>query len=341
MYTSIKIITVVILIVWVKNTAYGKPKLKFLEPKNHELTIYVIPSMYELDWDSPAALYKTVKSCYAKTMHYKTNYLTGHTIVEVNSPKLEKPLLVAQMSSSMKEKRQMIFKEKAGYAIIGAILQGKMETEEEIIHALRVYAKRKKLAFVKYSISDEAFERVIDFISHYSGNQNPDYTPYINYGGAFWPRFKEEGSGCSAFGMTILELVNLLPEEHTKAWQLNNKIPIELIGGKYNNGHKVTIADIKNATTWYEGDGQINVDYVLYSVYNPSIIYNWILEVRNKKSHKYQAVEWNGIPGVHIHAEEIEFDRNEPLFLDRDQPNLFIDIHKQAQTQEKEYVSKR
>ncbi len=314
--------------------------LRVTSSGQHELSIYVIPSMYPLDWESPASLYKSVKKCYAKTIYYKTNYLMGHTIVEVNSPTLEKPVYIAQMSRSMKEKRDMIFKEKVGYAIIGAVLQGKIESEEEIQHAFKVYSKRNKLAFIKYSISDDAFERVMAFINHYSGKENPDYTPYINYGGAFWPRYKEEGSGCSAFGMTVLELVNLLPEAHTQAWQLNNKIPIELIGGRYNQGHKVKTSDIKKADQWYQGKGRINVDYVLYSVYNPSIIFDWIKDNRQANSPDYVPIEHNGVPGLYVDATKTQFDRQEPLFLDRKQPNLFIEVHKKSGVNRVAYVLK-
>lgn len=340
MYTSLKILAVFIVFVLMKDNVYGRSRLKYDNSSIHELSIYVIPSMYPFDWTSPASLYKSVKSCFLKTIHYRTNYLMGHIIVEVKSPSLEKPVYVAQMSSSMKEKREMIFKEKAGFAIIGAVLQGKMETEKEIKHAFKVYAKRKKLAFIKYSISDEAFERVMSFINHYSGKENPNYTPFINYGGAFWPRYKEEGSGCSAFGMTVLELVNLLPEHHTEAWQYNNKIPINLVGGRYNNGHQVTISDIKNATEWYHGAGDINIDYVLYSVYNPSVIFEWVKTVREQDVEGYEAVDWNGVPGVYIRGEDVEFDKNEPLFLDREHPNLFIDVHNQSADKRVEYVLK-
>ncbi|MDD2285474.1 MAG: hypothetical protein PHQ11_08765 [Paludibacter sp.] len=295
---------------------------------SHEFTIYVMPTLYPLNWESPSSLYKTMRRCYFKTIGINDNYLLGHLAVGFNTPLLPEPILIAQTSGELKEKLDLIFKEKVGFAIIGAALQGRIESHDELKHKLDVYAKRNKLAFINYKISESAAKRMIEFITRYSAKMNEYYAPSDFYGGAFWPRYHQEGSGCTAFGMALLDLVNLLPDEHTKAWKLSLKIPMELIGGKFNKGRRVKQSLIRKTDSWYEGEGEPNVDYVTYSVYEPSIMFDWIMDIRSKNGEEYIPVEENGIPGLMFDATKIDFDKNTPFFMERSEPNLFIDHYR-------------
>ncbi|MDD4489931.1 MAG: hypothetical protein PHD30_05450 [Paludibacter sp.] len=296
----------------------------------HEFTVYVMPTLYPLSWESPAALYKTMRRCYFKTIGVKDNYLIGHLAVGFNTPLLPKPLLIAQASAEMKEKLDLIFKEKVGYAIMGAAMQGRIESHDELAHKLDVYAKREKLAFIRYKISESAAKRMIEFIAQYSAKMNKYYAPSDFYGGAFWPRYHQEGAGCSAFGMALLDLVNLLPDEHAKEWVLNVKIPMKLIGGKFNNGEKIKNSTIRKTKSWYTGNGEPNVDYVPYKIYEPSIIFDWIMHVRNSSSTEFVPIEDNGVPGLMYDATTIDFDKHEPIFMERLEPNLFIEHYKKS-----------
>lgn len=289
----------------------------------HELTLYLMPTLHPLDWESPSTLYKSMRSCYIKTIGRPDNYLLGHVAVGLKTSLLSKPLLTAQTSGSLKEKLDLIFKKKVGYAIIGAPLKGRIETEAELQHKLRVYAKRDKLAFVRYQISEKAAQRILDFMKRYSGKMNDKYAPSDFYGGAFWPRFHQEGAGCSAFGVALLDLVNLLQPENDE-WELNVKIPMHLIGGEYNNNKRVKYSTLRSTDKWYEGNGKVNEDYVVYSVYEPSIMFDWVMKKRQEQDGEYNAVEENGVPGVVVDMSNVAFDETEPFFIPRTEPNLFI-----------------
>jgi hypothetical protein len=204
----------------------------------NELTIYVMPTLLPLDWSSPASLHASMKNCYLKTIAQHDNYLLGHIAVKLKSSLLPKPLLIAQTSGSLQEKLDLIFKQKIGFGIMGAALKGRIESEAELNHKLSVYAKRKKLAFITYQINEKAAKRMIDFITQYSQKMNDKYAPCDFYGGAFWPLYKNEGASCSSFGMALLEITNLLPVD-AGAWKLNKNIPIDLIGGEFNNFKKI------------------------------------------------------------------------------------------------------
>lgn len=140
--------------------------------QKNEITLYIMPSMHPLDWSSPSSLYKSMKECYLKTIGLPDNYLLGHMTVRLESPMLDKPLVMAQTSGSVQEKTDLVLKQKVGFGIMGAALTGRIEPEKEIEHKLKVYARREKLAFLKYKISEKAMRRVISFIDQYKQKIN-------------------------------------------------------------------------------------------------------------------------------------------------------------------------
>ena len=292
----------------------------------HEITLYIIPSMHPLDWSSPASLYKSMKECYLKTIGLPDNYLLGHMTVRLESPILERPVIMAQTSGSVQEKTDLVLKQKVGFGIMGAALTGRIETEKEIEHKLEVYAKREKLAFLKYKISEKAMKRILTFIDTYKQKINEKNAACDFYGGAFWPRYKYEGGGCSTFGIALLDLVNALTPD-TEKWKMELNIPSKLIGGEIFDGRKVKNTTIKNTKKWHDGNGKLNEDFVKYLAYEPSIMFNWIIDNKDKNMDGYTFAEENGVPGLIIDKQDATFDENEPLFIERPEPNRFIDAY--------------
>lgn len=290
----------------------------------HEFTIYAIPTIEPLNWENPSALYKTMRNCYFKTISLPDNYLLGHVAVKLSTTLLPEPMLIAMTSASPQEKVDLILKKKVGYGIMGATLQGRLETEAELKHKLGVYAKRNKLAFVTFRINKTAARRMLDFIKRYSEKKNEKNAPCDFYGGSFWPLYTNEGSGCSAFGAALLDAADLLLP-FTDNWKLDVKIPTSIIGGEYNNGKKVKFSAISKTKKWHSGEGQANVDYVDYLIYEPSIMFQWILDKRNENTAEFHSVEENGVPGLYFDGSSIQVKDTTRMFEQRPEPNLFID----------------
>ena len=292
--------------------------------QTHEITLFVMPTLHPLDWSGPAQLLGSAKSCYLKTITQSDNYLIGHLAVGIKSPLVPNPYYIAQASSSMQEKINMLYKQKIGLGILGASMQGRMETTEELAHKFKVYSQRKKLAFIKFKINKSALIRMLQFISAYKQKDANNSAPCDYYGGAFWPLFHNEGSGCSAFGMALLETANIHPTKSNE-WLIDVNIPIELIGGEYNDGKKIRFSTIKKLKSWSSNDGIPNVDYVHHTLYEPSIMFDWILQKRNENDSIYKSIEENGIPGLLVDATGIDANQADPLFVKRTEQNLFID----------------
>lgn len=297
--------------------------------QDHELTLYVIPTLHPLDWSTPGSLYKTMLRTYLKTFFVDKNYLLGHLTVKISSPLLDKPLRIAMTSDDKWEKLHLIVNEKVGLGVMCAAWDGKIESEKHIERMHNVYKRREKVAFIRYKVNETALRRMLSFFQTYTSETESEHLPSAYYGGAFWPLYYDEGSGCSAFGAAMLDVANLLTPE-TEDWVVRRKIPMNLVGGHFNNKKRVKTRSIRKSEQWFEGEGVENVDYVDYYIYEPSIMFNWILDKRVNQADQYEAIEEDGVPGVIVDRTDVEVPEDAPIFTPRPVPNLFIESFKKA-----------
>jgi hypothetical protein len=293
----------------------------------HELTIYVIPSPVELDWSSPAALYQTYRKSLLSAVLSGSPYSMGHLFIKLTSPLMEEPLYAGMSSVSRKEQKNWVFKEKAGLGVLGVGLKGKLEKGDILSPVKNFYLQKNSLAAITYRLNDFATEKILRFIENFDTEDDYGHLPSGHYGGAFWPLYEKEGAGCTAFGIAMLELAGIENEE-MDSWKHDVNIPMYLIGGVLNPGNGVKVRDIKNAENWYNGTGVANVDFVHHSIYDPSLIYNWILDklsgCEKKTSLEYFDATTYTTPRLFADLTGLEIDNESPIFRPRYDENLFI-----------------
>lgn len=292
----------------------------------HELTLYAIPSPVEFDWESPASLYKSYVKGFITGLFSPGSYSLGHAFIKLTSPLFEEPLYIGMTSTSRREQQVKVLREKVGLAILGIGLEGRMEGINELEEKLSIHSERNNLAAITYRISDTAVRRILEFLEHFDTPNHLDHTPSAHYGGTFWPLYEDEGAGCTAFGIAMLEIAGVRTEE-LNDWKVEVKIPMSLIGGELNPGNEVRIRDIRRSNNWYEGSGEENVDYIPFWIYEPNLIYHWI------KTHADSPVQ--GVPDHYTRASCRKVPRlfadlrnaeipEEPLFSRRADHNPFI-----------------
>lgn len=291
--------------------------------QNNEITIFVIPSLTPIDWSNPSVLYRTTLNSYIKSIFRKNYYAIGHTIARISSPMLPAPRYFAMCGKVFSEKPRLVLIKKDGLGSLGATMQGQVESEINIIKGLKLYSGRNMLAYIKFRVSDQSILRVLEFMEQYQKKTINGFAPGDLYNGATWPRYRNEGSGCSAFGMSVLDVANLLPDESC-SWRVNVKVPMDLIGGEINKNKRVKLSTILKAKSWYEGAGQVDVDYAEYNVFDPSIIFNWIKNMRTQKDYEFRADEENGVPGLVVDKRNLVYEANDPIFLERKDSGLFV-----------------
>jgi hypothetical protein len=305
----------------------AKPALNAEPQTINEITIYVMPTMYPLDWTSPASLYNSMQECFFKTRKVPANYLLGHLAIRIKTPLLDSPMLFAMTAADKWERLNLVLKKKIGFGIMGYPLAGRFETERELTENMAVYAKRNKLAFINFRINETAAKRMIEMVKEMSLIKEDNKAACNYYGGAFWPRYENEGSGCSAMGMALLDVADILPVE-SEEWMVRVRIPMSVVGGELNGNKKIKTSVIRKSFSWYEGEGIANVDYINYTIYDPSIIFNWIMAKRQLPSSIIHSVEEDGVPGLFFDLSGKQIDDNEPLFIKRTNPDRFIEQYK-------------
>jgi hypothetical protein len=307
----------------------------------HELIVYAVPSLQYIDWQSPSTLFKTTAKSWIKSKFTRYSYYIGHLFIELHSSLLDKPLLISVRSTGGDgEKKRLLLKEKVGIGIIGAALPGRTETAEELTASIdHNLKKERRMAFIKYSINRDAALRIVKYIEGFTARDSTSYASCDAYGGAFWPRYQGEGAGCTAFGMVALEVAGI--KYDYEDWLHRVNIPANVIGGEFNNNLKVKNRTIKRQKTWDDGLGIKNTDFFPFFIYDPSLIYSWIIEQREKyvadstlSAHLFfPAVikrDRGEIPGLYMDARNVPAPVSEPIFIKRDEYSVFIDRFTQS-----------
>jgi len=293
----------------------------------HELTIYALPSPVEFDWSSPSSLYHSYRQGYMASILKVNSYILGHIFVMLTTPLIPEPFYAGMASASRKEQKEKVLKEKVGLGILGIDLEGRMETAGDLEGIIKKYARKGSLAAITYRLNQEATLRILEFIEEFGSKNERGHIPKKHYGGAFWPLYENEGAGCSAFGMAMLELAGILNNE-MEAWKVEVNIPMSLIGGEINPGNKVSLKDIKHTHHWHNGSGTLNVDYAAHWIYDPSLIYNWVLDQLSGPSAsteiKYFDAATQQYPRLFADVTHVETDNTMPVFTRRDNNNIFI-----------------
>lgn len=296
----------------------------------NELTLFFIPSVSPICWDSPSELFTTTRNCFIKSLGSSHKYIIGHIIARVRSPKLNKPLYIAMSGSRSWEKAELVFLRGLGLGALGATIHGHIESERTIRHNLEFYRKRNQLTFIKFLVNDSGIARIMKFIDGFEHKKHRKFAPAWMYNGATWPRYENEGSGCSAFGMALLDVAHLIPEE-ADSWKMTIKIPMDLIGGKINKKKKIPVSKIKESNSWFQGDGEPDLDYIEHTTYDPSIIYSWCMKEYGNQtngntltaSNQFGVTEENGVPGLIKDCRDVIINPSEPVFLHREKTDAF------------------
>lgn len=303
--------------------------------EQNAFTIYVIPSKVKYDWSSPRSLFKSYFKNIKRNLFKKDSYLLGHAFVELRTPLASRRIFTGMRSASRKEQKDMVLKQHYGLAILGADIKGKLETDAELERNVDKYSRKGQLAFMTFYLSDEATQRLIQYFDSYMNAIDSNGSRGARYGGAFWPRYKGEGAGCSAFAVSFLDLTGILKEEFDE-WLVKINIPMELIGGPYNQDHDVRVGDIKKYQRWGGPDEPDIVAYEHFEIYDPTLMYEWIQDTWDEQNVSntlpVTPVQLNQAKGIRIDGRNQALPAEESIFLERENPSIFIDYYHQKFT---------
>jgi hypothetical protein len=248
----------------------------FLLFKAHgqELTIYVIPPHVAMDWRSPRLLLASyLDNLAAKNKYHKYRHPLGHVLVELRDTNFH--TIVGVTARSRVDLTFKVIVKGYGLGIFFSKLPGRMQDEAENKKEILKRSANGDIAFIKFKLNRMAFERLKQYLEEYRSSG------YGNiYNGDNTPR-EGTGSGCSAFGISFIELAGLLPEEVLIKWMVHKTVPEKLIGGPEGNYRWVGLYKVAARKTWADSSKH---KYRSITYFEPGLMHAWILSMWNNSN---------------------------------------------------------
>lgn len=258
------------------------------------LTLYTYPPAHPYRWENPHRLLVSTLNNYYFGTRRKDGRLIGHMIIEL---KKDSSVLYTAMSlEGMTNFRESLLHRKLGLGVLFKMEDGIMESQSELQAELAYRTQHSKAAFISFAISDSAYQYLRLYIDSF---RIKGYDKLYN--GANQPR-SGGGSGCTAFGISFLELINALQPEFADQWAVKVAVPEKLIGDTA-TGKKVSVWRIFFTNKW----AGKNKPARWYVVYEPNYIYRWINRVWNAESKKpggkYQLLRNGNAKGLLVNCD--------------------------------------
>ncbi len=266
-----------------------------------DLTLYFIPSPLGLDWSSPSNLAKTALK---NKLSFKPHFM-GHVFVEINCGGTRD---LAGMIGGKFDYLQQLLIEQRGLGILYHSFEGRLENKDDILKEIGEYQKTGGLNFVRFKLNQGQCTRVTQYLNEYRKNNVGRY-----YGLANRPRFGE-GAGCSAFGASFPDVLNILDQDMREGWSQTVNIPLAYAGPPLTNEGVNLLKVILNASSWAKD----NEKHQRLTFWEPDRMFNWVNQ-KIKSKGDYSVLRIEKIEGVVFDKSHIPAPL-EPIWLQQLDP---------------------
>lgn len=240
-----------------------------------ELTLFSMPSPREINWKTPRGMTLTSLTNRLTFKHVKTKHAIGHVFISLSHEGRDEFEMTGSAPIKDSGMENMVLKEGYGLGILFADIKGALEPAEKLLKELPDRAKSGRIAFIRFLLSEETYARLKTYLKEYRSRG------YGNiYNGLNLPR-EGKGSGCSAFGVSFLEVAGLMHPVWEKEWPIQVRIPMDLIGGPL-TGKKVSVMKALKIGRWAREDEPHRV----LKLFEPYKIYEWIHQEWAKENQK-------------------------------------------------------
>ena len=232
-----------------------------------QVSLIFINSPKGINWKTPWSL--SVSTINNSLLKFKNKRVFGisHVFINVKCDSLKKNEYFGMTSATDTEERDLLFKQKYGLGIMFHTYAGKLERNKVIEKDLKDYEGSDRIAKMTTIISSEACERMLDYAKDFEARGFNKM-----YSGLQADPLKGEGSGCSAFGMSFLEVGGLLDKEYFTEFREHIYIPKRFVGGPL-TGNKVPLTRLlfRPGAKWSNKEPNIELH-----AWNPEKMHAWV-----------------------------------------------------------------
>jgi len=257
------------------------------------LTLYFIPSPYRIDWSSPTSVAKDIVK---NKLSFSKRFM-GHVNIELDYENEEgKPVhILTGMAASNLNAIPLLLKKKIGLGILFHSFPGKLETKEELVPELDKYFEKgnEAINFIRFKINKDTAKRVEKYVATYAKNNVGQYYGLVN------SPLHGEGSGCSAFGASFLDVAGILEDEYKNAWTHNLKVSHKLAGAPISDSKVSFFSLLLQKHSW--SDGSDDNHQIFF--WDPDLMHKWVEEkiaAHNKTTNPFDLVNIKNSRGLEI-----------------------------------------
>lgn len=271
-----------------------------------ELTLYSMPSPREINWTTPKGLMITAITNNLTLKHRKTKHAIGHVFISLSHKGRDEFVMTGSAPTADSGMKDFVLKQGYGLGILFTGIKGNLEPSEKLLAEIPARAKSGRIAFIKFKLSEENYDRLKTYLKEY---RKRGYGKIYN--GLNLPR-EGLGAGCSAFGISFLEVAGIMHPVWQKEWPIQVRIPMDLIGGPI-TGKKVPLLKISTIRKW----ATEKQPHKLLELYEPFKIYQWIHKAwareSREKTGKVKLLKENRALGLEYDCTHVA-PPSEPIF---------------------------
>ncbi|MBL7664023.1 MAG: hypothetical protein JNM93_02730 [Bacteriovoracaceae bacterium] len=259
----------------------------------NELTLYFIRSPHGINWESGTTLARSIIRNY---ITFEPNFM-GHVNIEIKCDQDKNPdeTVLTGMIARKLNAVDLLFRHDIGMGILFHSFEGHLETRRELLEKVQNYlVDGDRINFVTFKISAEACTRLKKYHKEYKENGYEK-----RYGLYNRPLYKE-GSGCSAFGASFLELIGLLDEDMKKNWTYSVKIPFKYIGLPLIK-QKVSFLNLLWGNNYWASESEPHKEIFFW---DPDKMYQWV-KAKYENPGQYQRVKKENSIGLYVDLSQI------------------------------------
>lgn len=247
----------------------------------NELSLYFIPSPKGMDWSSPSNL---AKSALMNKLSFEPHFM-GHVWVEIKCGSEHE--LTGMVGHNFDYLNQLLVNQR-GLGILYHSFDGRLEDKKDIEEEKNGYYKNGGMNFVKFTLNEKQCKRASTYLSDYRKNNVGRY-----YGLSNRPRHGE-GAGCSAFGVSFVDVLNIMDQEMKEEWSHSVNIPLELAGPPLRDESVGLWKVMFNAGSWAKD----TEEHKKLSFWDPDKMYKWVNKKVSEKKEGYTITTIDKVQGV-------------------------------------------
>jgi hypothetical protein len=238
-----------------------------ISPANaDEVTLHFIPSPAGIDWSRPQTLAASTVINQVASYNGGERHEIGHVDVEINCG--DRHFFTDVTSVTNSEEQNDILKLGYGLGIVLTTFQGTMDTSAAIEADLNSMHATGRSSFMQFNVSPDSCTRMLSYYDEYIARG------YNNtYSGLNARPRDGQSSGCSAFGMSFLQLAGLQIPLFEQRWMRTLIMPRRFIGSPLTGNH-VSILTILLAFS-AQWDQNLSDDGILVNAWDPELMNTW------------------------------------------------------------------